>query len=412
MTDSAKLPLDYRLEHEQLQQRQALAQALMQRALTPAQGQMIGPHYASAGPVASIGAPIVSALLARGAMDRNRTDARELAERFKGVQNRMTPKEIMSIPGASLDSRRQAAMAGDGQGDLSLLSPDQREHVVNGQIVTTTPGAKPAIAMDARDRFNPVGPIGTGENGTPIYGQTEKETGKAAFAPKGVAVNVNTTQKAGDKFATELAGKRADILTKSYDNAIAAKKAYEAMSEATHDLEAGIKSGITANINLGLAKIGKSLGLSDDPTIASTEAYRSNMARETLNLVKNLGAGTGISNADREFAEKAAGGDITLDDRTMLRLLNVAAAASGNVLVEHQRLLQSNADASGALPQDLETFNVPWQIKANNSGGGLSFDERGRRFTANTPPEGTGGQGGAISLDQYLKSKGAGNARR
>lgn len=385
-TVNPKLPIGLQLEMQQLQQKQALANALMTRSLTPVQGQMVGPHYASGGALSSIGGPVIEALMAKKMMDRNAELSSGIADKYRGQENRMTPKDIFAVPGASLESRRQAALANNGEGDTSLLTPDQREHVVNGQVVTSTPGQPTQAVGDFRDRFGNLQTVGKNPDGTPIQAQINPATNENKYSPSGgVKVNIDTTQKAGDKFATELAGKRADVLAKSYDNAVAAGKAYDAVTEAKKDLDAGMMSGSTANFALGVTKFAKALGLPADPAIVNTEAFRSNMARETLNLVKNLGAGTGISNADRDFAEKAAGGDITLDNGSIYRLMSIAAAASGNVLVQHDRLLQSNQGATGSIPADLETFKVPWTIATSKSGtpGGLHFDENQMRFGTN-----------------------------
>jgi len=292
----------------------------------------------------------------------------------------LTPKDLLGLSGFDPKSRLLAAMGGG----LPVLQPERKEHVVNGQIVVGTPddGYKPVA--DVRDKFGDVGVIGQGEDGKPIYGQKNTSTGEAKFAPKGVQVNVDTVQKAGDKFATELAGKRADLLAKSYDNATAASKAIDAIENAENDVNAGIKSGASGQVALGVAKFAKSLGLDADPQIANTEAFRANMARETLNLVKGLGAGTGISNADREFAEKASGGSILLDDQSIVRLMNIAKAAAGNVMLSHGRLLQAQQGATGTLPQDLETFKVPFTMRGNDQ---LVYDDNSHKFIVKPPTQ-------------------------
>jgi hypothetical protein len=50
------------------------------------------------------------------------------------------------------------------------------------------------------------------------------------------------------------------------------------------------------------------------------------LAKNTLDAIKasGLGAGSGFSNADRDFLEKAVGGQITLEKETLKRLATVA----------------------------------------------------------------------------------------
>lgn len=240
--------------------------------------------------------------------------------------------------------------------------------------------------------------------------QTGKEV-KLDNAPK-TTVTVDTGNKAGVAFGEGLGKKRAEVIAKSYDDAVSATKALDAIGAARNDFAQGVKTGIAANIGLGLAKVGKALGLGDvDPTIANTESFRANMARQTLDLVKSLGAGTAISNADREFAEKAAGGSITLDDGAILRLMDVAQAAAANVVLGHKELLLRNADSNGGLPEDLNTFTVPLNFNASER---VQLSPSTRRFEtkplgsptpAGAPPQ-RQPSGRPVPLAEYLRSKG------
>lgn len=305
----------------------------------------------------------------------------------------LSAKEILMLAGKDKydpDSAREAAMTGD----VSLLRPSTQELTVNGQVFAGTPTAGYKSVLDARDKFGKVMPVG----GKGAEGQANAATGEVKFAPAGggnTTINVDTSQKAGTKFAEKLAEGRAGTILKSFESAQSAVKALDAIGEAQKDFTAGTKSGITANVALGVAKFAKALGLPDDPAIANTEAFRASMARETLNLVKGLGTGTGISNADREFAEKASGGSITLDDRAIARLMNISKAAAGNIVMENKRLLSAQRGATGTLPEDLASFEVPLNV---NGSEGFDFDTRSQKFvtTGEVPRSGAaaGGQKG------------------
>jgi hypothetical protein len=47
-----------------------------------------------------------------------------------------------------------------------------------------------------------------------------------------------------------------------------------------------------------------------------------------VNIVKAFGSGSGISNADREYAEKMAGGQIKLDEASIKRILDIGERAN------------------------------------------------------------------------------------
>lgn len=293
-----------------------------------------------------------------GALTSQLPQLQALGQSDLEAQNKAkAPRDFLSVTGADLSSRVAATQAGDA----SLLKPEQK-------------------AGDAQ--YSELMEVGRDAGGQPIMGQRNLATGEIKFQPRGQTINVDTGKKAGDAFATELAQARAKTITTSYETATSAAKALDALEAAEGDVEAGIKSGITSQVALGVSKFAKALGMEADPTIANTEAFRAGMARETLNLVKGLGAGTGISNADREFAEKASGGSILLDDKAITRLMAIAKAAASNVVMGHNRLLRRQEGATGTLPQDLQTFSVPLHIKGS---GGLYYDQATGKFKVQAP---------------------------
>lgn len=64
--------------------------------------------------------------------------------------------------------------------------------------------------------------------------------------------------------------------------------------------------------------VAKTLGLRGVP---ETEAFFSQMGRDVAEIIKSFGAGTGLSDADRAFAEKISGGKITLDKNSIRKIL-------------------------------------------------------------------------------------------
>lgn len=282
----------------------------------------------------------------------------------------MTQEDYLKLSDYTPESRQAAARAGD----LSLLQPRKEFMAVGDRVINKHDPSQ--VGADFRPQYGPVGELAQGPTG-PIFGAVEKGTNKPLFAPGGTKVQVDMGQKGGVKFSEEIAKGQASTLEKSYEKAQMAQGAYAALAEAQQAYDAGVKSGAPADINLVVSKWGKALGLPDDPRIANTEAYRAAMARETMQLVKNLGAGTAISNADLEFADKASGGKITLDDAAMQRLMDISRAAIGSTFVQHQELLGRLSGRSGASPEDLQGYAIPFTFEA---GDRLKFDEGNKRF--------------------------------
>ena len=54
-------------------------------------------------------------------------------------------------------------------------------------------------------------------------------------------------------------------------------------------------------------------------------------------LIKQFGAGTGLSDADREFAMQMAGGKITLTEQALRKILDINDKAANRVIDTHNR---------------------------------------------------------------------------
>lgn len=101
---------------------------------------------------------------------------------------------------------------------------------------------------------------------------------------------------------------------------------FAAMEILINNLDGGgnIITGGLANLELGAKSILNAAGLTDFTDVARTQQYIGNSVNLVGQVIKQFGAGTGLSDADREFAEKAAAGDITMDRAALQRLVSIA----------------------------------------------------------------------------------------
>ena len=119
----------------------------------------------------------------------------------------------------------------------------------------------------------------------------------------------------------------------------------------------GAGAEFLVNLNQGLKTVGIDAGYAD--ASANSQAFAANMANNVGKLIKQFGAGTGLSNADREYAEKMAGSKITLDSKAINRILDINERAARNVITRH------NKDVKGIktnIPLEVE---VPPEVKAS-----------------------------------------------
>ncbi len=244
----------------------------------------------------------------------------------------------------------QAAKSLDA--DIALMSkritasPGSVVYDASGNVVATAPAAP------VTPRVEIIG-VAKGTD-TPVY--VDKNTdaqfkigvdasGKQVRVPYTGAVNRSTSSvtvtggKQESAFETGLGkGQSERILT----NQVVAQEAasiIDTVNTGRQIMQAGMITGAGAeflvNLNQALKTVGIDSGYAD--AAANSQAFAANMANNVGRLIKQFGAGTGLSNADREYAEKMAGSKITLDAKAINRILDINERAARNVIARHNR---------------------------------------------------------------------------
>jgi hypothetical protein len=141
--------------------------------------------------------------------------------------------------------------------------------------------------------------------------------------------------------------------------AVAAASQLRATQEARAQLDApgGIISGFKAGDRLAMQKIATLFGV-DPSKVENTETFRAAMKPAILEIVKGLGSGVSISNADRTFAEKAAGGDIDLNEGTIRRILDIAEKSARYKIEQHNAFVDRISGASGEAQPYAQSLKV------------------------------------------------------
>lgn len=143
-----------------------------------------------------------------------------------------------------------------------------------------------------------------------------------------VTVPVNTEKKYGESFASKIAD--ADVSLR--DAAEKAPQLAERANRIKQVLASGNAiTGFGADFRLGFGKAAALAGLeSAGDAAANTETLAAGLAQNTMDAIKasGMGGGTGFSNADRDFLEKAVGGKITLEPQAISRLADLAHRAA------------------------------------------------------------------------------------
>ena len=183
---------------------------------------------------------------------------------------------------------------------------------------------------------------------------------EATHAP-GTTVNLPPQEKA---FESELGKGQAESIIKSKTAAQDASSIINTVKTGRDLMKSGMITGAGAdflvNLNQGLKTVGIDAGLAD--AAANSQAFTANMAGNVGKLIKQFGAGTGLSDADREFAKDMAGGRISLDAKAINRILDINERAARNVITQH------NKDVKGIKTNIPLEVDMPPEVKAPVAG--------------------------------------------
>lgn len=149
-----------------------------------------------------------------------------------------------------------------------------------------------------------------------------------------------------------------DTMEKSAVAAQSAVTGLASLQEARKAIQGGAILGAGADAKLGLQKLGAAFGLGDVSKIENTETFRSAIAPQVSAMMKATVGSTQISNADREFAAKAAGGDISLEPGSINRLLDIMERASNSLVETHQKRLDAVYPDGGNYGRERALFGV------------------------------------------------------
>lgn len=143
---------------------------------------------------------------------------------------------------------------------------------------------------------------------------------------------------ATDNFASGLGTGAAGILTKSQQDAADAAADLETVSQLRGLLNEGMITGAGAN---AISSVGNALaqfGIGGDGVrdpVARTQAYTAIVGQRVGRIIKQFGSGTGLSDADRQYAERIAGGQISLTPEALNRILGIADKQNRWVIQRH-----------------------------------------------------------------------------
>ena len=214
--------------------------------------------------------------------------------------------------------------------------PAQLQAALRGQFLSQIPAA------DRAKLFVPMSP--------------QVEAQKARIAGAGAArTTVNLpAAKEFSKTLGETAAKRLDDFRTKAESAVSSLQNSEQLSPLLDDPK--FISGTFANARTAVAK---AVGID----VSATEAYFAGVGQQVAERITAFGAGTGLSDADREFAKKIAAGEETLDVNSIRRIIRINNQSAQNVIdrynTERGMLAKKEPEVLDYYPE----INVSRQVK-------------------------------------------------
>lgn len=141
-------------------------------------------------------------------------------------------------------------------------------------------------------------------------------------------VNLPPTGKKFGETLGETAAKRLDDFRTKAESAVASLQNSEQLAPLLDD--PNFISGTLANARLAVAK---ALGVD----VSATEAYFAGVGQQVAERITAFGAGTGLSDADREFAKKIAAGEETLSVDSIRRIIRINNESANNVINRYNK---------------------------------------------------------------------------
>lgn len=157
----------------------------------------------------------------------------------------------------------------------------------------------------------------------------------AIYEKPAQTINVGDPQGAFEK---ELGKKQGEAIVASKASADESVQIINTINEGRSIIKQGMVSGFGANalVSIGQALKQSGIDFGGDAT-SNSQAYAANMAQNVGRVIKQFGAGTGLSDADREYAAKMSAGEISLDEKSLLKILDINEKAARNIINKHNK---------------------------------------------------------------------------
>jgi len=298
----------------------------------------------------------------------NNTQAAKLARKLQ-KDGTLSVNDATSLHGAVLsfvktDQQNKQNVIAQQQADADTLRADAAM-ITAQREKAGTPGVEMTTAEVAAI------PAGTDFKGIPLANGKVFVTGLSRFAPSAVTnIDASTAAKNENIAYTDLTKRKSTIINPILDAQPTLMVLKDILAKTGKD---GMLTGAFANAEMTTKSILNATGLTDFKDVAQTQAYLGASGRLVAQAVSAFGAGTGISDADRKYAQGIVGGNITLDKAALKRLVDLYEKGTASQIRNYNADVHS---AFGDKPKDFSyrsLYLTPERISGNLSANALSM---------------------------------------
>ena len=126
--------------------------------------------------------------------------------------------------------------------------------------------------------------------------------------------------------------------------------------------EEGFISGLGGQAKLNVIKALESVGLAPEEAVnlaSNTEAFFAYRGRAVAEIITAFGSGTGLSDKDREYAQKIAAGEISMTKESIRRLLEIERRHAKNTILANNEAVKRMYELTGGDLKTAEKFYLP-----------------------------------------------------
>ena len=309
---------------------------------------------------AAFGAPGLQALTAQRAEieTQEKRQADKLQDLAEGLMFVRKDPSLENFSEAFRLLKSRGLDMGSTAAEIMLMGPEERKKAVD-RFIETTPGmskrlleldkirteteaarvkgeaaASQAATAAARLRQERI-PTSAQEAQWLLSATPEqKEAFYAAKQAGRPTTTINMPQES--ELRKKLGGAGGNIIETGYKAAEDAVSTMDTINLGRDLLNKGMVTGFGADFLVNAGQALKQVGIDlNSDAAANAQTYAATLAGNVGRLISLFGAGTGLSNADREYAEKMAGGKISLDERALRRILDINERSARNVITKH-----------------------------------------------------------------------------